>query len=64
MKDQPGADELARQALDEGVKPDSILEDALIPAMAVVGNKFSRQEIFVPADADVSQSNEQCNGSS
>ena len=48
MKDQPGADELARQALDEGVKPDSILEDALIPAMAVVGNKFSRQEIFVP----------------
>ncbi|MFN8239957.1 MAG: corrinoid protein [Bacteroidales bacterium] len=48
MKDQPGADELARQALDEGIKPDRILEDALIPAMAVVGNKFSRQEIFVP----------------
>ena len=48
MRDQVGADELARQALDEGVTPDEILETALIPAMSVVGNKFSRQEIFVP----------------
>ena len=48
LRDQEGADELARQALDEGVKPDEILEKALIPAMSVVGNKFSRQEIFVP----------------
>jgi 5-methyltetrahydrofolate--homocysteine methyltransferase len=48
MKDQPGADELAKQALDEGVKPGTILEEALIPAMSNVGNKFSRQEIFVP----------------
>lgn len=48
MKDQEGADELAKRALDEGCKPGEILENALIPAMAVVGNKFSRQEIFVP----------------
>jgi methanogenic corrinoid protein MtbC1 len=48
MKDQEGADELARQALTDGVKPDEILELALIPAMAVVGNKFSKQEIYVP----------------
>jgi len=48
MKDQDGADELARKALEEGIKPDEILEQALIPAMAVVGNKFSRQEIYVP----------------
>ena len=48
LRDQEGADELAKQALDEGVKPDEILEKALIPAMSVVGNKFSRQEIFVP----------------
>jgi methanogenic corrinoid protein MtbC1 len=48
MKDKDGADELAKRALEEGIKPDAILENALIPAMAVVGNKFSRQEIYVP----------------
>ena len=48
MKDQDGADELAKRALEEGVKPDEILENALIPAMANVGNKFSKKEIYVP----------------
>ena len=48
MKDQDGADELARYALESGVKPDEILENALIPAMARVGEKFSRKEIYVP----------------
>jgi methanogenic corrinoid protein MtbC1 len=48
MKDQDGADELAKKALEEGVKPDEILEHALIPAMANVGNKFTRKEIYVP----------------
>jgi methanogenic corrinoid protein MtbC1 len=48
MKDQDGADELAKRALEEGTRPDEILENALIPAMANVGNKFSRKEIYVP----------------
>jgi methanogenic corrinoid protein MtbC1 len=48
MKDQDGADELAKKALEEGIKPDQILEGALIPAMANVGNKFTRKEIYVP----------------
>jgi methanogenic corrinoid protein MtbC1 len=48
MKDQDGADELARKALESGIKPDEILENALIPAMAIVGGKFSRKEIYVP----------------
>ncbi len=48
MKDQDGADELAKRALEEGVKPGEILENALIPAMDNVGNKFSRKEIYVP----------------
>jgi len=48
MKEQEGADELAKKALEEGCKPGDILENALIPAMAIVGNKFSRQAIFVP----------------
>ena len=48
MKDQDGADELTKRAIGEGIKPDEILEYALIPAMANVGNKFSRKEIYVP----------------
>jgi 5-methyltetrahydrofolate--homocysteine methyltransferase len=48
MKNQDGADELAKQALEQGITPDRILEDALIPAMAIVGGKFSRKEIYVP----------------
>ncbi len=48
MKDQDGAYEITRKALDEGVAPGDILEKALIPAMSKVGSKFSRNEIFVP----------------
>lgn len=48
MKGQDGADELTKRALDEGNKPDEILENALIPAMAAVGDRFSRKEIYVP----------------
>lgn len=48
MKDQDGADELAKSALDSGIKPEEILEGALIPAMERVGEKFTRKEIYVP----------------
>ena len=39
---------LVEQAVSEGVAPDEILNVALIPAMDVVGDKFSKNEIFVP----------------
>ena len=48
LKGQDGADEITRMALDQGIKPGDILENALIPAMAVVGDKFSRKVIYVP----------------
>jgi 5-methyltetrahydrofolate--homocysteine methyltransferase len=48
MRDKDGAFELTRAALDSHVSPDDILELALIPAMSRVGQKFSRNEIFVP----------------
>ena len=48
MKGQDGADELAKEALDTGVAPTSILTDALVPAMDRVGQKFSENKIFVP----------------
>ena len=48
MKGQPGADELTRQALDEGVIPGDILNMALVPAMNRVGQKYTENKIFVP----------------
>jgi methylmalonyl-CoA mutase cobalamin-binding domain/chain len=48
MKDMEGADELAKRALGEGIKPGQILDNALIPAMAAIGERFARQEIYVP----------------
>lgn len=48
MKGQDGADELTKLALEQGVKPVEILNDALIPAMDKVGKKFSEKKIFVP----------------
>ena len=40
---------LCQQAIDEGVDPQVILNDGLIAAMDVVGEKFSKNELFVPA---------------
>ncbi len=48
MKDQDGADELTKLALEQGIKPSEILNDALIKAMDKVGQKFTEKKIFVP----------------
>ncbi|HOO83730.1 MAG TPA: corrinoid protein [Prolixibacteraceae bacterium] len=48
MKGMDGADELTKQALEMGIKPIEILNDALISAMEKVGEKFSQKKIFVP----------------
>lgn len=48
MRGQDGADELTKIALDQGVSPTEILNDALIKAMDKVGQKFSEKKIFVP----------------
>ena len=48
LKGEDGADELARQALDNGVAPSDILTEALVPAMDRVGQKFTENKIFVP----------------
>ncbi len=39
---------LVQAALDDNVAPDKIVNEAMIPAMDVVGKKFSTNEIFVP----------------
>jgi len=48
MKGQLGTDELTKQALEEGVSPNEILNEALVPAMNHVGQLFSENKIFVP----------------
>jgi len=48
MKGQDGADELTKLALEQGIKPSEILNNALISAMDKVGKKFSEKKIFVP----------------
>lgn len=40
--------ELVQQALDEGVKPEDILKEALLEGMGVIGEKFKNNEIYVP----------------
>ncbi|MSU25277.1 MAG: cobalamin-binding protein [Opitutus sp.] len=39
---------LTQRALDEGVKPGRLVDEALVPAMAAVGERFKNNEIFVP----------------
>lgn len=48
MKGMEGADELTRQALEQGIKPVDLLNNALIVAMDRVGEKFTQKKIFVP----------------
>lgn len=47
LKEENGTDELTKQALEEGVGPDIILY-ACNEGMQKVGDKFSRNEVFVP----------------
>jgi 5-methyltetrahydrofolate--homocysteine methyltransferase len=40
--------EVVQKALDVGVDPEEILNDALLAGMMAVGEKFKRDEVFVP----------------
>ena len=48
LKGEDGADELTRQALDEGIDVQKILNDGLIEGMNRIGEKFSRGEAYIP----------------
>ena len=48
MKGQDGADELTKQALDEGLKAQEILTGGLMVGMEKVGIKFRENKVFVP----------------
>jgi corrinoid protein of di/trimethylamine methyltransferase len=46
--DSEAAARLAKEALDDGAEPLSIIEDELRPAMDIVGEKFKTHEYFLP----------------
>jgi methanogenic corrinoid protein MtbC1 len=48
MKGQDGADELTKQAIEEGVIPQEILTDGLMVGMGKIGVKFRENKVFVP----------------
>ena len=39
---------LVEQALEEGLSPQSILEEGLMSGMNIIGQKFKDNEVFVP----------------
>lgn len=40
--------ELVQKAIAEGMNPQDILNNGLLPGMAVIGDKFKKDEIYVP----------------
>lgn len=48
LKGEEGVQELVGKALADGVDPNDVLTQGLMPAMAAVGKKFSNNEVFVP----------------
>ncbi len=48
MKGQDGAEELCTMALEQGIAPEDILDQALIPGMSRIGEKYSQGKVFVP----------------
>jgi len=48
MEGQPGVRELTQQAIDAGLAVEDILTQGMIPAMSIVGERYEKNEIFVP----------------
>ncbi|MDP3730176.1 MAG: corrinoid protein [Candidatus Omnitrophota bacterium] len=46
--DRNGVVKLTKEALDKGLSVKTILEDALIKSMNVIGEKFKANEVFIP----------------
>ena len=48
MKDDEGADELTKKAIEEGISANEILNDALMVGMRKIGDKFEEGKAFIP----------------
>lgn len=47
LRGQDGADELAKNALEQGLKPEAVLKGCVL-GMQRIGEKFSQNKVFVP----------------
>ncbi len=52
--------DFTRAALDEGADPQKIINDYLIPALNIVGEKFEKKKIFVPEMMMAAKSMQAC----
>ncbi len=48
LKGQDGADEITKQAIENGITPSQILSEGLIVGMNKLGIKFKENKVFVP----------------
>ena len=48
LKNESGADEITKQALDEGIEPQQVLNKGLIVGMNIIGEKFACGEAYIP----------------
>ncbi len=46
--DQNAAVELTKAALEDGMAPKSILDDGLIAGMDIIGDRFKKNEVYIP----------------
>ncbi len=44
----PKVKELVEQAISEGISAETILEEGLLSGMAIIGEKFKKNEVFIP----------------
>lgn len=51
---------LTQQLLDEGMAPLEIVEQGLVPGMSAIGEKFKRNEVFVPEMLVAARAMKQC----
>jgi 5-methyltetrahydrofolate--homocysteine methyltransferase len=54
--------EMTQQAIDEGVDPQTIINQGLIGGMAVVGEKFKNNEFYVPEVLIAARAMKECMG--
>jgi len=54
--------ELTNQALQEGIEPQKIINEGLIAGMAVVGEKFKKNEFYVPEVLIAARAMKECMG--
>lgn len=48
LKGEDGADELTKKAVDQGISPNTVLNDCLMIGMGKIGDKFEEGKAFIP----------------